>query len=68
MYVEEEELGNGFGQYCIIDLDENETCGLIDAIKVLKKVKGIEFVELTEKDVVRHQLVKAIIKAYNKKG
>ena len=24
MYVEEEELGNGFGQYCIIDLDENE--------------------------------------------
>ena len=56
------------GDITQIDLDENETCGLIDAIKVLKKVKGIEFVELTEKDVVRHQLVKAIIKAYNKKG
>ena len=56
------------GDITQIDLDKNETCGLIDAIKVLKKVKGIEFVELTEKDVVRHQLVKAIIKAYNKKG
>ena len=35
---------------------------------MLKKVKGIAFIELTEKDVVRHQLVKEIIKAYNKKG
>ena len=56
------------GDITQIDLDKNEICGLIDAIKVLKKVEGIEFVELTEKDVVRHQLVKEIIKAYNKKG
>ena len=50
------------------DLEKNEISGLIDASKVLKKIKGISFVELTEKDVVRHKLVKDIIKAYSKKG
>ena len=50
------------------DLEKNEVSGLVDASKVLKKIKGISFVELTEKDVVRHKLVKDIIKAYSKKG
>jgi len=50
------------------DLEKNEVSGLIDASKVLKKIKGISFIELTEKDVVRHKLVKDIIKAYSKKG
>ncbi len=50
------------------DLEKNEVSGLIDASKVLKKIQGISFVELTEKDVVRHKLVKDIIKAYSKKG
>ena len=50
------------------DLEKNEISGLIDASKVLKKIKGISFIELTEKDVVRHKLVKDIIKAYSKKG
>jgi len=50
------------------DLGKNEVSGLIDASKVLKKIKGISFIELTEKDVVRHKLVKDIIKAYSKKG
>ena len=50
------------------DLGKNEVSGLVDASKVLKKIKGISFVELTEKDVVRHKLVKDIIKAYSKKG
>ena len=36
--------------------------------ELLKKIQGISFVELTEKDVVRHKLVKDIIKAYSKKG
>ena len=50
------------------DLEKNEISGLIDASKILKKIKGISFIELTEKDVVRHKLVKDIIKAYSKKG
>ena len=50
------------------DLHPNEVSGLVDASLVLKKIKGISFIELTEKDVVRHKLVKDIIKAYSKKG
>ena len=50
------------------DLDfqkhKNEISGLMDAAKILKNIKGICFIELSEKDVVRHRLVKEIIKAY----
>ena len=56
------------GDVTQIDLPTNEISGLIDATKVLNKIKGISFVELTENDVVRHKLVKDIIKAYSKKG
>ena len=49
------------------DLDKGIISGLLDAVKVLKKIKGISFVELTSKDVIRHKLVKDIIKAYSKK-
>lgn len=48
-----------------IDLPRNQKSGLIDALSILKNVKGIGFVELDEKDVVRHKLVKDIIRAYN---
>ena len=51
-----------------IDLPKNQTSGLIQAVDVLKDVKGIGFIELSEKDVVRHPLVKDIIKAYNKQS
>ncbi len=51
-----------------IDLPRNQTSGLIETMKVLKNVDGIGFVELDEKDVVRHKLVKAIIKAYKAYG
>jgi phosphate starvation-inducible PhoH-like protein len=37
----------------------------VEAIKILKNVKGIGFVELDAKDVVRHRLVKDIIQAYD---
>ena len=50
------------------DLESRETSGLVDAINVLQKIKGISFIELNEKDIVRHKLVKDIIKAYKKKG
>jgi len=48
-----------------IDLPRNQKSGLIDALKVLKNIAGIGFVELDERDVVRHKLVKDIVKAYN---
>ncbi|MEQ8471189.1 MAG: PhoH family protein [Marinoscillum sp.] len=49
-----------------IDLPRNQKSGLIDALNVLKGIKGIGFVELDERDVVRHKLVKDIVRAYNK--
>jgi phosphate starvation-inducible PhoH-like protein len=48
-----------------IDLPKKQKSGLIEALEVLKDVKGIGHVELTAMDVVRHRLVKHIIKAYN---
>ena len=52
------------GDITQIDLPPKEKSGLIDAIDVLKKIKGIAFVDFDENDVVRHKLVKDIIKAY----
>ena len=49
-----------------VDLPSNQRSGLREAIRILKDVRGIGFVELTDKDVVRHRLVKDIIDAYNK--
>ncbi len=49
-----------------VDLPSRQTSGLLQAVDVLKDVKGIGFVTLDEKDVVRHPLVKDIIKAYRK--
>ena len=48
------------------DLHLNETSGLVDAVNVLKNIKGISFIKLNESDIVRHKLVKDIIKAYKK--
>lgn len=53
------------GDVSQIDLPKKQTSGLIESLKVLKGVKGIGFVTLDGRDVVRHKLVKAIIKAYN---
>lgn len=61
----------GFGSKAVvtgditqIDLPKGKTSGLKHAIEVLKHLKEIGFSYLTEKDVVRHQLVQKIIKAY----
>ena len=54
------------GDITQIDLDDEKASGLVRIQKILKGVKGIEFVYLTEKDVVRHRLVQAIIKAYER--
>ena len=54
------------GDITQVDLPKNEKSGLFNVIKIFKKIKGIGFVNFTEKDVVRHELVKKIIMAYSK--
>lgn len=49
-----------------IDLPNKQKSGLKEAIRILKGVKGIGFIELTDKDVIRHKLVRDIITAYSK--
>ena len=49
-----------------IDLPNRQESGLINATEVLKGTPGIAFIELEAKDVIRHRIVKDIIKAYNK--
>jgi phosphate starvation-inducible PhoH-like protein len=54
------------GDITQIDLPKNQPSGLPQAIEVLKDVKGIDFIFLSEKDVVRHKLVTDIVNAYKK--
>ncbi len=49
-----------------IDLPKNQQSGLFKAARILKNIEGIAHIELDGEDVVRHRLVKAIIKAYDK--
>ena len=55
------------GDITQIDLPPSDKSGLLAATKILKKIKGISFVKFESSDVVRHQLVKDIIEAYDKK-
>jgi phosphate starvation-inducible PhoH-like protein len=52
------------GDYTQIDLPPNKASGLIEAMHALRNVTDIQFVEFTERDVVRHPLVQSIIQAY----
>ena len=52
------------GDYTQIDLPPKKASGLIEAMHALKNVTDIQFVEFTERDVVRHPLVQSIIQAY----
>lgn len=63
----------GFGSKVIItgditqiDLPDNKTSGLVEALRVLKNVEDIGIMRFSEKDVVRHKLVQDIIKAYDR--
>ncbi len=55
------------GDMSQVDLPRNQTSGLQGAIRMLSRIKGIAIVELDVMDVVRHKLVKVIIKAYDRK-
>lgn len=54
------------GDLTQIDLPRNVKSGLKEAKEVLGSVKGIAFVEMDEKDIVRHKLVTRIVNAYHK--
>lgn len=56
------------GDMTQIDLPYAQKSGLIDALEVLKNVKGIATVEFDVKDIVRHKLVQRIVEAYEKRA
>ncbi|SFI97180.1 phosphate starvation-inducible protein PhoH [Terrisporobacter glycolicus] len=63
----------GFGSKTVVtgditqtDLPNNKKSGLVQATKILSNVSGIGSIALSEKDVVRHELVQRIIRAYEK--
>lgn len=63
----------GFGSKAVItgditqvDLPGDKKSGLKEVVKILKDIKGISFVHLSDRDVVRHELVQRIIQAYER--
>jgi phosphate starvation-inducible protein PhoH and related proteins len=65
----------GFGSKAVvtgditqIDLPNPKASGLIEALRIVKDIDGIGFVHFDERDVVRHKLVQAIVKAYDSFG
>ena len=54
------------GDVTQVDLPDKNRSGLIQIQNVLQKIDGIKFIYLSEKDVVRHKLVRDIIIAYDK--
>jgi phosphate starvation-inducible PhoH-like protein len=49
-----------------VDLPKHEESGLIQAIRILEGIRGISIIRFDERDIIRHRLVKSIVKAYNK--
>jgi phosphate starvation-inducible PhoH-like protein len=56
------------GDITQIDLERGQKSGMIEAIEILKRIKGIGCVELNQKDIVRHRLVQNIVQAYKKRA
>lgn len=64
-------IGNGSkviitGDITQIDLPKKQTSGLVQIQKILANVKGVKFIYLTKKDVVRRKLVQKIVEAYER--
>ncbi len=55
------------GDITQIDLGSPQKSGMVEAIHLLRRIKGIEVVELTQRDIVRHRLVQNIVRAYKKR-
>jgi phosphate starvation-inducible PhoH-like protein len=55
------------GDITQIDLESGQKSGMIEAMQILHRIKGIGIVELKQVDIVRHRLVQDIVEAYDKK-
>ncbi len=53
------------GDVTQVDLQSTQTSGLVQIAEILQSIDDIKFIHFTERDVVRHSLVRAIIKAYD---
>ncbi len=56
------------GDVTQIDLNTGQKSGMVEAIATLRRIKGIGFAELTQRDIVRHRLVQNIVRAYKKRA
>ncbi len=54
------------GDMTQVDLPRNQRSGLVTAVRILQNIEGIAHIELDEEDVVRHRLVKHILRAYTR--
>lgn len=55
------------GDITQIDLEKGQKSGMVEAIEILRRIKGIACVQLTRRDIVRHRLVQNIVRAYKQK-
>jgi len=56
------------GDITQIDLEPGQKSGMVEAIEILRRIRGIGCVELNQRDIVRHRLVQNIVQAYKKKA
>jgi phosphate starvation-inducible PhoH-like protein len=56
------------GDITQIDLEPGQKSGMVEAIEILRRIRGIGCVELSQRDIVRHRLVQNIVQAYKKKA
>ena len=54
------------GDITQVDLEKDQRSGLVAAREILRGVEGIAFVDFDERDVVRHELVARIVRAYDR--
>ena len=54
------------GDQTQIDLPSNRRSGLVEALQALRGVEGIAFCQFGERDVIRHELVQSIVRAYRR--
>lgn len=56
------------GDITQIDLEPGQKSGMVEAIELLRRIRGIGCIELSQRDIVRHRLVQNIVQAYKKKA
>ena len=64
--ISDEKIFEPAGDLTQVDLPKNQKSGLEKATRILRNIDGIAHIVLDEEDVVRHRLVKAIIRAYDR--